>query len=163
MKNIINSEEQFDFTRFHAIRDRSLGRLSWRLKRHLDRIIEPLLHAKGHHDFKLSSLAVMANLEENGVTNNELAKKANVTKQAMSKVVSDLEKSGYIYTQPHESDARSNIIFLDERGKQLFIDLKDIVNQVRQRFDAAIGHERIEAMISSMYDLLAVLDLENEE
>lgn len=158
MENKLKFDGTFNFERFQAIRNRSLGRLSWRLKRHLDRTIEPMLLAKGYADFKLSSLAVMANLEENGVTNNELAKRAGVTKQAMSKVVSDLEKHQYVYTKPHNSDARSSVIFLDERGKQLFIDLNDMVNQVKERFDAAIGKERIDEMMNTMYDLLAVLD-----
>jgi DNA-binding MarR family transcriptional regulator len=105
----------------------------------------------------------MANLEENGITNNELAKKAGVSKQAMSKVVNDLEQHGYVYTQPHESDARSSVIFLDERGKALFVVLNTAMNQVRQRFDAAIGQERMNTMIDSLYDLLAVLDLDSQE
>jgi DNA-binding MarR family transcriptional regulator len=155
--------DKFDFERFQAIRSRSLGRLSWRLKRHIDRSIEPVLQSEGYEDFKLSSLAVMANLEENGITNNELAKKAGVSKQAMSKVIDDLEKHHYVYTKRHESDARSSIIFLDERGKALFVVLNSAMNRVRQRFEAAIGQERMNTMIDSLYDLLAVLELDTQE
>lgn len=158
MKNAENKIEEFDFERFHAIRRRSLGRLSWRLKRYLDRNMEPLMAARGYGDFKMGSLALLANLTEEGITNNELAKKAGISKQAMSKVVKGLEENGYIHTRPHESDARSSVIFLDERGKQLFIDLNEVMNTVRARMDEVVGEERIEGMIDVLYELLEVLE-----
>ena len=160
MKSTGNTDKEFDFERFHAVRRRSLGRLSWRLKRYLDRNMEPLMAARGYGDFKMGSLALLANLTEEGITNNELAKKAGISKQAMSKVVKELEENGYIHTLPHESDARSSVIFLDERGKQLFIDLNEVMNHVRARMDEAVGEERIEGMIDVLYELLEVLENE---
>ena len=150
--------EEFSFERFHAIRRRSLGRLSWRLKRYMYRSMEPLMAARGYGDFRMSSLSLLANLTEEGITNNELAKKASISKQAMSKVVKELEESGYIHTRPHESDARSSVIFLAERGKQLFVDLNEVMDIVRGRMDEVAGHERVEEMISVLYELLEVLE-----
>ena len=162
METVENKMGNFDFEKFHAIRSRSLGRLIWRLKRHIHQHVEPILLAKGHVDFKLSSLAFIANIDENGTTNNELAKKACVTKQAMSKVVKELEEHKYVYIRPNEADARSSVIFLDERGKQLFVDLNEAMMDVRTRFDKAIGAKKCQQMMDTMYDLLAVLDEEEE-
>ncbi|GHB85472.1 MarR family winged helix-turn-helix transcriptional regulator [Persicitalea jodogahamensis] len=158
MKITKNKIEKFDFERFHSIRRRSLGRLSWRLKRYLDRNMEPLMAARGYGDFKMGSLALLANLTEEGITNTELAKKAGISKQAMSKVVKELEENGYITTQPHESDARSSVIFLDERGKELFVDLNEVMNTVRARMNEVVGEERMEEVIDVLYELLEVLE-----
>lgn len=150
--------KEFNFERFHAIRRRSLGRLSWRLKRYMDRTMEPMMIARGYGEFKMSSLALLANLTEEGVTNNELAKKAGISKQAMSKVVRELEEGGYIHILPHESDARSSVIFLDERGKALFVDLNEAMEAVRARMDEVVGEERVEEMIDVLFELLEALE-----
>ncbi len=108
-----------DFNQLRELRDRSLGRLIWRMKRYMDGFMEPRLQQMGFTDFKTSYLAFLANIEEKGITNNELAKRACVTKQMMSKTVSVLEAEGYIYTEKSETDSRSNRIFMNDRGFEL--------------------------------------------
>ncbi len=155
-------KKSFDFDQYKFIRERSIGRLIWRLKRQMDGFMEPRLHELGFTDFKISYLIFLANIEERGITNNELAKKACVTKQMMSKVVGLLEEAGYIYTQKNPSDSRSSIIFLNERGKDLFIALKSCVEEVRNKFDAIVGQDRMEEVIDTMGILANALE-KNEQ
>ncbi len=135
-----------------------MGRLLWRLKRHMDSFVEPRLHALGFTDFKMSYLMFLANIEEDGTTNNELAKRASVTKQMMSKIVGLLEDEGYIYTQKNPHDSRSSIIFLNDRGKALFVTLRDCMQEGRDRFDAIAGHDRMEQVIDTLVLLTDALE-----
>ncbi|GAB3549661.1 MarR family winged helix-turn-helix transcriptional regulator [Spirosoma fluminis] len=151
----------FDFNQFRLIRERSIGRLFWRLKRFTSNYIEPRLHARGYADFKMSYLMFLSNIDEHGITNNELAKRACVTKQMMSKIVGLLEEEGYIYTQKNPTDSRSSIIFLNDRGKQLFVALEACMQEARNKFDAIVGYERMEQVIDTMSQL--VIELEKEE
>ncbi|GAB3710568.1 hypothetical protein GCM10027592_47400 [Spirosoma flavus] len=151
-------KKTFDFAQFRLLRERSVGRLFWRLKRFTSGYIEPRLHALGFTDFKMSYLMFLSNIEENGITNNELAKRACVTKQMMSKIVGLLEAEGYIYTQKNPADSRSSIIFLNERGKELFIAMENCMNDAREKFDAIIGHERMEQVINTMAELVTKLE-----
>lgn len=139
-----------------------MGRLIWRLKRYLDNKLEPQLHAQGFTDFKTSYLTFLANIEEKGITNGELAKRAGVTKQMMSKTVSLLESEGYIYTQPNPLDSRSSVIFLNERGKALFVALRDTFGFLRSRFDEIVGAERMEEVIDTLLLLVNTLDEEDK-
>lgn len=148
----------FDFEQFREFRGRSVGRLLWRLKRFMDSYMEPKLHARGFTDFKMSYLMFLANIEENGITNNELAKRACVTKQMMSKTVSLLESEGYIFTQKNPNDSRSSVIFLNERGKELFYTLRECMQEARSKFDAIVGHDRMEQVIDTMVELTNALD-----
>ncbi|KAB7732870.1 MarR family transcriptional regulator [Rudanella paleaurantiibacter] len=148
----------FDFNRFHTIRMRSLGRISWRLKRFIDGFLEPRIQARGFADFKLSYLGVLANIEEAGTTNNELAKRACVTKQMMSKTVSLLEKEGYIYLEKNASDSRSNVIYLNKRGKELFLNLHECVTEMNEHFRQILGTDRLEELIDTMKFLVDELD-----
>jgi DNA-binding MarR family transcriptional regulator len=154
-------KKSFDFDQFRLIRDKSVGRLFWRLKRFTSNFIEPRLHALGYTDFKMSYLMFLSNIEEQGITNNELAKRACVTKQMMSKIVGLLEEEGYIYTQKNPNDSRSSIIFLNERGKDLFVKLEGCMQEARSKFDTIVGHERMEQVIDTMSRL--VNELEKEE
>ncbi|CAN5283828.1 hypothetical protein BH09BAC4_BH09BAC4_26220 [soil metagenome] len=155
-------KNSFDFDQYRAIRERSIGRLFWRLKRYTSNFIEPRLHALGYKDFKMSYLMFLSNIEEGGTTNNELAKRACVTKQMMSKIVGLLENQGYIYTQKNPSDSRSNIIFLNDRGKELFVTLKGCMQEARDKFDAIIGHERMEYVLDTMVTLANKLESEEQ-
>ncbi|QJW88430.1 MarR family transcriptional regulator [Spirosoma taeanense] len=154
-------KKNFDFNQFRAIRGRSIGRLLWRLKRYMDNFVEPRLHALGYTNFKMSYLMVLAHIDEGGITNNELAKRACVTKQMMSKLVSLLETDGYIHIEKNPTDSRSSVIFLNERGKELFIALRDCMQEGRDRFDAIVGHDRMELVIDTMVEL--VTELEKDE
>jgi len=150
----------FDFAHFKSLRERSIGRLLWRMKRYLGDFLEPRLHEMGYTDFKVSYLAVLSHIEETGTTNSELARRACVTKQMMSKTVSLLEASGYIYTTKNEHDSRSSIIFLSDRGKMLFISLNQCMQELRRRFDEIAGAERIDTMLETMTMLDKELNLE---
>lgn len=155
-------KKSFDFDEYRLIRERSIGRLLWRLKRYMDGAIEPRLHELGFADFKMSYLIFLANIEEQGITNNELAKKACVTKQMMSKIVGLLESEGYIYTQKNPADSRSSIIFPNERGKDLFVALKVCMKEVRAKFDSIVGHDCMEQFIDTMGILANALE-KNEQ
>ena len=152
--------KSFDFNQYRIIRGRSVGRLLWRLKRYMDNFVEPRLHALGYVDFKMSYLMFLANINEEGTTNNELAKRAGVTKQMMSKIVGLLENQGYIVTAKNPNDSRSSVIFLNERGKDLFVALKDCIQETRDKFDSIVGHDRMEQLIDTLVQLTDTLDAE---
>ena len=150
-----------DFNQSCLGRDTSMMHLMWRLKRYTSSFIEPRLQALGYTDFKMSYLVFLSSIDEHGTTNSELAKQAGVTKQMTSKIVGLLEEAGYIYTRKNSVDCRSSLIFLSDRGKSLFVQLKDCMQEVRSRFDAIVSHGRIEQMIETITQLID--ELENVE
>lgn len=149
-----------DFDQLRELRGRSIGRLVWRLKRYMDNFMEPRLHQMGFTDFKTSYLAFLANIEEKGITNNELAKRACVTKQMMSKTVSLLESEGYIHTERSETDSRSNRIFMNERGFQLLYAVRDCMNEAHAKFGDIIGEKRFGETVDSLRILTDALEKE---
>lgn len=156
-------KKTFDFDQLRELRGRSFGRLIWRMKRYMDNFMEPRLHQMGFTDFKTSYLAFLANIEEKGITNNELAKRACVTKQMMSKTVSLLELEGYIYTQKSETDSRSNRIFMNERGFQLLYAVRDCMNEAHLKLSGIIGEERFDETLDSLRILADVLEKEEPD
>lgn len=149
-----------DFDQLRELRGRAIGRIIWRMKRYMDAFMEPRLHRMGFTDFKISYLAFLSNIEEKGITNNELAKRACVTKQMMSKTVSLLESEGYIYTQKNETDSRSNRIFMNDRGFELLYAIRDCTNEAHAKFAGIVGQERFEQTLDTLRQLADTLDTE---
>lgn len=152
-----------DFDQLRELRGRSFGRLIWRMKRYMDNFMEPRLHQMGFIDFKTSYLAFLANIEEKGITNNELAKRACVTKQMMSKTVSLLELEGYIYTEKSETDSRSSRIFMNERGFQLLYAVRDCMNEAHLQLAGIVGENRFEETLDTLRILADALEKEEPD
>jgi DNA-binding MarR family transcriptional regulator len=151
---------EFNFETMHQMRERSLGRALWRMKRHYDKVIETWLHAQGFTDVKVGYLVFLGNLDKDGVSGSDLARKAVVTKQAMSKTIKELEALGYVTIQRDANDGRAQVIYLSERGKVMFLELKNCVSHLTAKMNFIVGEARMEAMLDTMLTLLNHLEKE---
>ena len=109
------------------------------LKKDMDNRLTESLQQKGYADFKMGDMVLIANIAPEGIINNELAKKAHITKQAMSKVVKNLEGAGYIVTRKHENDNRATVIFLSDKGKELVIAATESVLEIERYYAGLVG------------------------
>jgi len=78
------------------------------------------LKIKGYHDLKPAYAQVFQFLESEGSRITELALKAGITKQSMSKLVYDLEKAGYLKRYKDKDDKRAVIFRLSAKGEKLY-------------------------------------------
>src|SRR6476620_9056102 len=101
----------------HAQKEKGWGKILAHLKRQFDSWATAELAAHGYEDFKMGYMPLLANITPEGITNNELARKARVSKQAMSKLVKELVGMGYVATHEHGADKRSIEIYLTPKGK----------------------------------------------
>ncbi|PGZ94042.1 MarR family transcriptional regulator [Bacillus pseudomycoides] len=89
-----------------------------------------------------------------GATGIELAEYLGITKQAVSKMVDSLEKSGYVMRKTHPTDKRGKIIILTERG-WLAVKAKDkILTEIEGRWMENIGAERIQMLKEDLTKLV---------
>lgn len=137
---------------------RSFPKLLHKLRRHFDSWAEECLHDHGYTDFKMMFMPFIMNIDPEGVTNNELAKRANVSKQAMSKVVKELEALDYICTAKNKSDGRSNKILLTNRGKELVVASRLKVMELHEKYIGLLGKKNFDQMLDSMITILAYHD-----
>lgn len=135
-------------------RSRSLIRMLSILKKDMDWKLTERLQQRGYQDFKMGDMVLIANILPEGTINNELAKKARITKQAMSKVVKNLEASGYILTRKHETDNRATVIFLSDKGKELFVAATECIQEIQSTYTAVIGEADTETLKNILTKLL---------
>ncbi|HKY49057.1 MAG TPA: MarR family transcriptional regulator [Acidimicrobiia bacterium] len=61
--------------------------------------------------------AVFAQIEPQGSRLTDLARRANITPQAMGELVDELEELGYVSREPDPSDRRAKLIVLTATGR----------------------------------------------
>jgi DNA-binding MarR family transcriptional regulator len=90
----------------------------------------------------------------NGATGIELAAYLGITKQAVSKMVDYLEKSGYVMRQTHPTDKRGKIIVLTERGWLVVKAKERILTEIEGRWSENIGTERMKMLKEDLSKLV---------
>jgi DNA-binding MarR family transcriptional regulator len=145
----------------HLRKEQSWGKILAHLKRQFDAWAIAELIKKGYDDFKMAYMPLLMNIHPEGITNNELAKKARVTKQAMSKVVKELDEYGYIKTEVDGSDKRSSIIFLTAKGKRLVLSARNRLYDMEKEYEELLGKNNFHQLKQQLLEIIHYHDEKN--
>ena len=138
----------------------NLPRLLREFSRDFERRIWRALEGRGYPDIRPSHSAVFANLGLGAVRVTELAERAQVTQQAMGKMLKELERMGYVARDVDSEDKRAKEIRLTERGVQLAIDSLEVVDEVRLHYADKIGSLELEKLETSLREAVRKLELD---
>jgi len=114
---------------------------------------------QGYPDMKIMYMPLLMNIYAEGITNNELAKRARVTKQAMSKIVKELIDLGFIDSRQDTIDKRSSIITLTTKGKKLVINARQRVAEKEAEYAKLVGDKKFEDLKEILIKLIQYKDL----
>lgn len=107
----------------------------------LSRQLQERIREAGFTDQRMAHNAVFTHIPPEGITLAELARRAGMTKQAMSELVTDLEGKGYLTRRPDERDKRTKIIELSDRGwaavRTALAAFKDIERDIERELGAS--------------------------
>ncbi|GEM_PF-2119554 len=109
---------------------------------HSERQLMELDKAKGHTQLKMSFAQVLMYTSPHGTLINDLARINNISKQAISQTVKQVEKLGYVQRRQHPGDARSSMIFLTNAGLRLIEDSIDNISVLKAGFVRILGKNR---------------------
>ena len=79
------------------------------------RIIQ-LLREEGHHELTVAHINLTRSLDEDGTRLVDLARRAAMTKQSMSELVDQVERTGLIEKRPDPSDGRAKLVCFTRKG-----------------------------------------------
>lgn len=98
--------------------------------------------------------ALVPLFDEDGLRMGELARRARLSKQAMTELVRRLERDGLVERRPDPSDGRASVIFLTERSRAFepvaTRTLAELDRLARERLD----DEGVEALKAALRQLL---------
>ena len=109
---------------------------------------------EGYPDMQIGYIGFLMNIDEDGITNKEMAEKVHVTKQAMSKAIKELEKLEIVVTKPHESDARMSMIHLTDLGKKLVVTMVKNLKEKTKEYELLVGKEKFHQALDTMYEIM---------
>lgn len=120
-------------------------------ERHLTDALQEHLVEAGFSDHRVAHHHVMAHITHDGLRLTDLADKAGITKQAMSELVTDLERLGYLQRSSDPRDGRAKMIGFTDKGRAAV----EAATRAFEHMHAAIGTESLAALRPA---LLAVLE-----
>lgn len=85
--------------------------------------------------------AVFAQIDHDGSRLTELARRANITPQAMGELVDELEELGYVTRRPDPTDRRAKLIVPTKRGRAAIEAGKQTITGIEARLDDILGEE----------------------
>lgn len=99
-------------------------------------------------DLTKEQMIVLKKLHENdGLNQNELAFLVLRDKSSLARLLSKMEKKGYIKRLQCEKDKRCNNVFLTSLGKDIFSKCKPVIKDLIQTLETGITKEEKELVI----------------
>lgn len=111
------------------------------------------LRARGHA-LQPAHASVLIHLKGEGRRLTELAERAGVSKQAMGKLVDELEEMELVERVPDEGDGRAKIVRFSPEGRALLRDAGEIVDHIWDEYAALVGEPRLARLRDTLNLLL---------
>jgi len=102
------------------------------------------------HTVRPALMPVIGGLDPEGTSISVLATRAQISRQAMSMLVRDVESAGYVVTSPDPADRRAIRVELTERGAELCRDAADVSRAITAEWRAALGAGPFETVVESV-------------
>src|SRR3990170_2970589 len=99
--------------------------------------------------------AVFAQISRDGSRLTELARRANMTPQAMGELVDELVDMGYVVRRPDPHDGRAKLIVLTKRGRGAVAAGRQTIEGLEEQVTEILGergHRELRRLLSKLLD-----------
>ncbi|WP_185955251.1 MarR family winged helix-turn-helix transcriptional regulator [Solitalea koreensis] len=103
----------------------------------------------GYQNCSFQHTGVFANIDPEGTNVVTLAERAGISKQAMSKLVKDIEELGFVETRKDPKDSRAILVQLNEKGTQFIIDVYNCIDDIRNELENVVGKENFDSFMGT--------------
>jgi DNA-binding MarR family transcriptional regulator len=124
------------------------------LKRAMDEWGTRNVSQLGYEDFNMTYMPFFMNIGSEGVSNNEIAEKMRVTKQAASRIIRELEAYGMVRGEKSDSDGRSVKLYLTEEGKKFQELVANEAYLLKKEYVKTIGRERYQIAMDVLKEII---------
>ncbi|GGG99898.1 MarR family winged helix-turn-helix transcriptional regulator [Mucilaginibacter phyllosphaerae] len=129
-------------------------KLVYVLKRLLDEWMGKKLCRIDQPGFNSAHLPLFMSIGKTGISNNELAAKMNVSKQATSKIIKELEAINMVKSEKSPDDARVVMLYFTTEGEAFYHNLKNQVMDLEAQYKKVAGSKNYEIAIEVMLKLV---------
>jgi len=108
------------------------------------------LSNEGFSDITTSNFNILRHLNPEGMHLSALAKDAQISKQAIGKMIKDLVNKNYVSVTPDEHDARAKHVRLTAKGKKLIELAVDAVMMMEHHYQTTLGKKNYDLLRQSI-------------
>jgi DNA-binding MarR family transcriptional regulator len=112
----------------------------------VDRAVQEALAEAGFTEFRPRHHVVLRHIGHDGERPVVIADRAQVSRQAIAKVIDDLERAGLVRRDPDPSDGRGVVVRLTDRGLAGLAVGRQAMDAIEARLVAGLGPRRWQAM-----------------
>ena len=145
-----------------ALRQQHIGRLFWRAHRAFSELAFEKLHARGYDGLSIIHTNLLAHLDITGTHVTILADRAGITKQAMGRLVDELEAKGFVESMPDPADGRAKLVRFTDTGWQFLLDAYEIKQEIEALYTSVLGEEGM-AQLRDLLEKVADYDPHDAE
>ncbi len=161
---MLDKKTQARLEQYMASRKRNMARLIYILNRYFNEWAQKKWKEDGWEDIRPEQLRLISIISLEPVNINELSKRARVSKQAMSKMVSDLISKGFIEYDTDPKDSRSKIISITKAGVEFMDYFLGCSRILEKNFEEKIGVKKTQQLIAILSELTEeIMECERKE
>jgi DNA-binding MarR family transcriptional regulator len=114
----------------------------------------------GYGDLRPAHMSIMQHVDHppRGTRISELAERAQMTKQSMGQLVSDMASLGYVELVPDPVDRRAKIVRLTDSGWEMHEAAGEIGKSLEKDWGGRIGADNFDQLRRLLKQLIAALD-----
>lgn len=130
------------------LREHSLGRLLLRASRQYNEAAIERVRDLGHSELTLAHAGILPHIDLRGTRLTDVAKRAGLTKQSASELLSGLQKLGYLTREPDPTDGRAQRVVFTSRGRDFLKAAHEAKLELEQQLFDRLGQGDGEQLIS---------------
>ena len=111
------------------------------------------LQTRGYTDITSGNFNVMRHLNPEGMRLTELAHEAQISKQAIGKMIAELETKGYVQLTPDESDGRAKFVSFSQKGEQLIALAVEFVKEIEDQYQSILGKNNYQQLRDMVWQI----------
>ena len=131
-----------------------IGQLLGQLLRSFRQELHRRAQEGGYGDIREAHLQVFGAIDWKGTRLTELAARANMTLPAMSELVDDLQRAGYLERRPDPRDGRAKLIGPTRKGRHAIVQALRAVREIEASYSRVVGDERFAVLVGVLQDLV---------
>lgn len=116
-----------------------IGRLLFLVRRDFLNRLAVKMEKRIGHALLHSSGALLPFIDLEGTRSVELARRMGISKQAVGKLVKELEETGFLTRAPDGADGRAFLVSFTEAGIDYLLEMHKAINQIEREYETVVG------------------------
>lgn len=141
---------QQELEQLESLRPKGLSRLLLLARRNFVMEIARLIQESGQTLVPDSCLMLLPHIDIGGTRSTDIARRAGMTKQAVTQVIQQMERAGLVQRNSDPADARAILISFTSAGIDYLRDLHAVIDRVECDLSKRLGQKPMKQLRSTL-------------